>query len=111
VSDWVDNALITNQNLTKAWLENALAYLPDHPLLHIALAEFETDSKRADFFCKFGLARLPENSTLCARAAEFLLDQRRPEFALFAVNRALRADPTNLPAQRLRHRVLEALPR
>ena len=49
VSDWVDNALVTNPNLTKEWLRNALAYLPGHPLLHIALAEFETDAKRADF--------------------------------------------------------------
>jgi hypothetical protein len=39
------------------------------------------------------------------------LGQRRPEFALFAVNRALRADPTDLSAQRLRDRVLEAWPR
>jgi WD40 repeat protein/serine/threonine protein kinase len=111
MSDWVDNALVTNPNLPKEWLLNALAYLPNHPLLHIALAGFETDSKRADFLCTFGLARLPENSTLCARAAELLLGQRRPEFALFAVNRALRADPTDLSAQRLRDRVLEGWPR
>ena len=111
VWDWVDNALVTNPNLTKEWLRNALAYLPDHPLLHIALAGFETDSKRADFLCAFGLARLPENSTVCARAAELLLGQRRPELALSAVDKALRADPTDAPAQRLRLRVLDAMPR
>jgi hypothetical protein len=111
VSDWVDNALVTNPNLAKEWLREALAFLPNHPLLHIALAGFETDSKRADFLCSFGLARLPENSTVCTRAAELLLGQRRPELALSAVDKALRADPKDVPAQRLRFRVLDAMGR
>jgi hypothetical protein len=92
-------------------MRTALAFLPDHPLLHIALAGFETDSKRADFLCSFGLARLPKNSAFCTRAAELLLGQHRPELALVAVDKALGADPTDVPAQHLRLRVLDALAR
>ena len=43
IAEWVDNALLTNPNVTEEWLRNALVFLPDHPLLHIALAGFETD--------------------------------------------------------------------
>ena len=66
-------------------------FLPNHPLLHIALAGFETDSKRADFLRSFGLARLPKNSAICTRAGEMLLAQDRPELALAAVDKALLA--------------------
>jgi hypothetical protein len=111
VADWVDNALLTNPNLTEEWLQNALIFLPDHPSLHIALAAFETDAKRADFLRSFGLARLPKISAVCTRAGEMLLAQHRPEMALAAVDRALLADPAAVPAQRLRLRVLEAIAR
>jgi hypothetical protein len=112
VSDWVNNSLLTNPNLSKEWMLNALAFLPDNPLLHIALAGFEkTDSGRADFLRSFGLARLPDNSAFCMRAAELLLEQRRPELALPAVEKALRADPTDQAAQRLRLKVAGAMPR
>ena len=67
VIEWVDNALLTNPNVTEAWVRNALVFFPDHPLLHIALAGFETDPKRADFLRSFGLARLPKKSTVYAR--------------------------------------------
>jgi hypothetical protein len=111
VADWVDNALLTNPNLTEHWLQNALVLLPDHPLLHIALAAFETDAKRADFLRSFGLARLPRNSAVCTRAGEMLLAQHSPELALAAVDRALLTDPTAAAAQRLRLRILDAMPR
>ena len=111
VADWVDNALLTNPNLTEHWLQNALVLLPDHPLLHIALAAFETDAKRADFLRSFGLARLPRNSAVCTRAGEMLLAQHGPELALAAVDRALLTDPTAAAAQRLRLRILDAMPR
>jgi len=111
VADWVDSALLTNPNLTEHWLQNALAFLPDHPLLHIALAAFENDAKRGDFLRSFGLARLPKNSAVCTRAGEMLLAQHSPEMALAAVDRALLADPTALAAQRLRLRVLDATAR
>jgi len=111
VADWVDSALLTNPNLTEHWLQNALVFLPDHPLLHIALAAFENDAKRGDFLRSFGLARLPKNSAVCTRAGEMLLAQHSPEMALAAVDRALLADPTALAAQRLRLRVLDATAR
>ncbi|MBV9490222.1 MAG: WD40 repeat domain-containing protein, partial [Verrucomicrobia bacterium] len=108
---WVDNVLVTNPNVTEEWLRDALGFLPDHPLLHIALAGSETDSKRADFLRSFGLARLPKNSVACTRAAKMLLAQHRPELALVAVDHALLADPADLPAKRLRLKVLEAIAR
>ena len=111
IAEWVDNALLTNPNVTEEWVRNALIFLPNHPLLHIALAGFETDSNRADFLRSFGLARLPKNSIICTRAGEMLLAQDRPKLALAAVDQALLADPTDLPAQRLRLRVLDAMPR
>ena len=111
IAEWVDNALLTNPNVTEEWLRNALIFLPNHPLLHIALAGFETDSKRADFLRSFGLARLPKNSVVCTRAGEMLLAQHRPELALAAVDKALLADPTDLPAQRLRLKIIDAMAR
>ena len=111
VTEWVDNALLTNPNVTEEWVRNALIFLPNHPLLHIALAGFETDSKRADFLRSFGLVRLPKNSVVCTRAGEMLLAQHRPELALAAVDKALLADPTDVPAQRLRLKILDATTR
>jgi hypothetical protein len=111
VIEWVDNALLTNPNVTEEWVRNALVFFPDHPLLHIALAGFETDSKRADFLRSFGLARLPKNSVVCTRAGEMLLAQRSPELALAAVDRALLADPTDLLARRLRLEIQDAMAR
>jgi hypothetical protein len=111
VADWVENALLTNPNLTYQWLQDALVILPDHPLIHIALAAFESDAKRADFLRSFGLARLPKNSAVCTRAGEMLLAQQSPEMALVAIDRALLTDPTAVAAQRLRSRVLNAMTR
>ena len=111
IAEWVDNALVTNPNVTEEWVRNALVLLPDQPLLHIALAGFETDSKRADFLRSFGLARLPKNSIISTRAGEMLLAQGHPKLALAAVDQALLADPTDIPAQRLRLRVVDAMPR
>ena len=110
IAEWVDNALLTNSNVTEEWIRNALIFLPNHPLLHIALAGFETDSKRADFLRSFGLARLPKSSAVCRRAGEMLLAQHQPRLALAAVDNALLADPTDQTAQRLRLEVLNAMP-
>jgi WD40 repeat protein/serine/threonine protein kinase len=109
VVDWVDNALLTNPNVTEEWLRNALVFLPQHALLHIALAGFENDSKRADFLRRFGISRLPKNSVVCTRAGEMLLAQRTPELALSAVEKALLADSKDQAAQRLRLKVLDAM--
>ena len=109
--EWVENALLTNPNVNEEWVRSALVFLPDHPLLHIALAGFETDSKRADFLRSFGLARLPKKTAVCTRAGEMLLAQQHPELALAAVDNALLADPKDLSAQHLRVKVLGAMPR
>jgi hypothetical protein len=111
VIEWVDNALLTNPNVTEEWVRNALVFFPEHALLHIALAGFETDSKRADFLRSFGLARLPKNSVVGTRAGEMLLAQHRPELALAAVDKALLADPTDVSAQRLRLEIQNAMTR
>jgi hypothetical protein len=111
ITEWVDNTLLTNPDVTEEWLRNALVFLPGHALLHIALAGFETDTKRADFLRSFALARLPKNSVFCTRAGEMLLAQHRPELALAAIDKAPVGDPTDLPAQRLRLKVLDAMPR
>jgi Bacterial alpha-L-rhamnosidase 6 hairpin glycosidase domain len=84
----LDNALLTNPNITEEWIRNALIYLPNHPSLHIALAGYETDSRRADFLRSFGLARLPKSSAVCRRAGEMLLAQQQPRLALAAVDSA-----------------------
>jgi WD40 repeat protein/tetratricopeptide (TPR) repeat protein len=110
VTEWIDNALLTNPGVTEEWLRNALGFLPDNPLLHIALARFESDSGRSDFLRSFGLARLPKNSILCTRAGEMLLRQHQPNLALGAVDTGLLADPTDLSAQHLRVKILDAMP-
>jgi hypothetical protein len=92
-------------------VRNALVFFPEHALLHIALAGFETDPKRAEFLRSFGLARLPNDSTICRRAGEMLLAQHRPELALGAVDRALLADPSDVPSRRLRLEIQDAMAR
>ena len=109
VVEWVDSALLTNPNLTEGWLRKALVFFPDHALLHIALAGLETDPKRADFLRSFGLARLPKNSVVCKRASEMLLAQDSLNLALAAINKALIIDPSDLSAQRLQVRVIDAM--
>jgi WD40 repeat protein len=106
IDEWVDNVILTNPNVTEEWLRNALVCVPNHPLLHIALAGSETDSRRADFLRLFGLARLPRKSIICTRAGEMLLAQDRPKLALEAVDQALLVDPAALSAQRLRLKVI-----
>jgi hypothetical protein len=102
---------LTNPNVTKEWVGNALILLPNHPLLHLALAGFEMDSSRADFLRSFGLARLPKSSVVCTRAGEMLLAQDRSRLALAAVDQALLVDPTDLLARRLRLKILDATAR
>jgi WD40 repeat protein/serine/threonine protein kinase len=106
VAEWVQNALLTNSRVTEEWVRNALACLPDHPLLHIALAGSETDSKRADFLRSLGLQRLPRDCFICTRAGEMLLAQDSPKLALAALDEALLVNPAALPAQGLRLKVL-----
>jgi hypothetical protein len=111
VAEWIENALLTSPDLTAGWLRNALLFLPDDALLHLALAKFETNSSRADFLRRFGLAALPKDSALCVRAAEMLIEQNQPVLALAAVDKGLLADQANSSAQRLRLKILDSLPR
>ncbi len=111
VVEWIDNALLTNPTVTEDWLRNALVFLPNNSLLHVALARFERDSVHADFLRSFGLARLPKNSVLCTRAGEMLLGQNQPKLALATVDKGLLADPTDVAAQHLRLKILEVMPR
>jgi WD40 repeat protein/serine/threonine protein kinase len=106
IADWVNNALLTNPGFTEEWVRNALVCLPDHALLHIALARSETDPKRADFLRSFGLERLPRDSAVCTRAGEMLLEQDRPKLALAAVDEALLVNPAALSTQALRLKAL-----
>jgi hypothetical protein len=111
VADWIDDALLTNPDLTEGWLRNALLFLPDNALLHFGLAKFETDSGRADFLRSFGLAALPKNSVLCVRAAKMLLDQNQPALALAAIDKGLLVDKTNSSAEHLRLKILDSIPK
>jgi len=112
VADWIENALLTNSDVTEEWLRHGLLSLPDNALLHLALAKYETDSGRAAFLRSFGLARLPPgNVVLCVRAGEILLEQDQPALALTAVDKALLTDPANPQAQRLRLKVLDRMPK
>src|SRR5260221_359501 len=111
VVEWIDNALLTNPTVTEDWLRNALVFLPNNSLLHVALARFERDSVHADFLRSFGLARLPKNSVLCTRAGEMLLGQNQPKLALATFDKGLLADPTDVAAQHLRLKILEVMPR
>lgn len=106
----MDNAILTNPNVPREWLQGALSFLPDDALFHIALAAFETDSKRGDFFRSFGVERLPKNSGVCVLAAEMLLAQHSPALAIVAVDKALLADPRDAAAQRLQIKILDAMP-
>ena len=102
-------SLLRNPNLAEESARNALIFLPNHPLLHIVLAGFETDSKRAGFLRSFGLARLPKSSAVCRRAGEMLLAQHQPRLALAAIDNALLADPTDSLVTGLE--ILDAMPR
>jgi WD40 repeat protein len=111
VVEWIDNSVLTNPDVAEEWLRNALVFQPGNALLHIALARFETNFDRASFLRSFGLARLPKNSDICTRAGEMLLQQHQPNLALGAVDTGLLADPTDLAAQHLRLKILNAMPR
>ena len=111
VPQWIDNAILTNSDLTEAWIRNALLFLPDNALLHLALAKFEPGSARADFLLSFGLATLPKDCAHCVRAAEILLEQNQPVLALAAVDKGLLQDQTNSSAQQLRLKILDSIPK
>ncbi len=61
--------------------EHAYDLDPWHPLVHLALAGFETDSAHADFLRRYSLDRLPKDPDLRRRAAELLRKQGKEDLA------------------------------
>jgi WD40 repeat protein/energy-coupling factor transporter ATP-binding protein EcfA2 len=109
--EWIHNAVLTNADLSEEWLRSTLVLLPDDPLLHVTLANFEHNPQRADFLRAFGLARLPKDSAVCVHIAQMLLHQHQPKLALAAVEKALLVDKTNESARHLRLEILDFLQR
>jgi WD40 repeat protein/tetratricopeptide (TPR) repeat protein len=107
--EWIHNTLLTNPDLTQDWVRTALLSAPNDPILHVALAGFETNPERADFLRSFGLARMPDDPVLRNVMGRMLLEQHRPKQALSAVDKSLAADPRNEEALRLRARIMSAL--
>jgi hypothetical protein len=83
IGEWVDNVLLTNPNVAEEWLRNALVCVPNHPLLHIALAGSETDSKRTDFLRLFGFRK-----RACIEARDHGEPSRAARRGLFPEGRA-----------------------
>lgn len=73
--------------------------------------EFPSVGINGGEFFRRSSGRLPKESIICTRAGEMLLAKGHPELALTAVDKALLANPTDLPAQRLRLKVLDATAR
>jgi hypothetical protein len=61
----------------QAQIERAYAFDPAHPLVHLALARFESDATRAEFLRDHSLGRLPADApaALLLRAADLLARQ------------------------------------
>ncbi|MBV9674573.1 MAG: hypothetical protein JO076_17350, partial [Verrucomicrobia bacterium] len=110
ISEWVDNALLTNPTVNEEWLRAASVLLPENPLLHICLAGFEKDFRRADFLRSFGVAKLPNDNAVCTRACEMLMAQHSFKLALAAIDKALATGTIDrIAQQQLRLKVLDSL--
>jgi WD40 repeat protein/serine/threonine protein kinase len=110
------DALIANGGLDGA--REVLRFDPGHPLVHIALAAYETAppgdnnadhsaaaaevATRQDFLRDFDLIRLPRDAQTRASAATMLLVQGDKARALQAADMALAIDPTNSTALRVK---------
>ena len=89
-------------------IEHAYDIDPTHPLIHLALARFETNLARAEFLRRYSLNRFPAAppADLLRRAAELLAVQLGQETAaLDLAERALVTDPQDAAAQALRDRL------
>jgi hypothetical protein len=71
----VADALIST-TASKDELEKAYSLDPVHPLVHLALARYESDSTRAAFLRDYDLKRLPDDPALWVRAAQSLHEQK-----------------------------------
>lgn len=68
-------------------LERAYSLDPGHPLVHLALAQFESDSIRAGFLRDYDLKRLPDDAALWAHAAQLLYEQKDGPRARLALDK------------------------
>jgi WD domain, G-beta repeat len=73
--------LIIRPGMNSAEAKHACDLDPWHPLVHLALANFEEDPIRADFLRHYSLARLPDDPKLQERAAAFLRRQGKEDLA------------------------------
>jgi len=73
--------LIIRPDMNEYEAEHAYDLDPWHPLVHLALANFEKDPLRADFLRQYSLDRLPKDPKLRQRAAEFLRKQAKEDLA------------------------------
>ena len=101
---WVDNQILTIQQVTEAFATEAFEALPGRPLPEISMAHFVNDSVGAKFLRSQALQRLPRDSQICIRAGELLRDQGQPAQALIAADKALAVEKSSLFAHRLRAR-------
>ena len=72
---------IIRPDMNRQEAEQAYDLDPWHPLIHLALAGFETDPLQADFLRRYSFDRLPDDPSLRRRAAEFLRKQRKEDLA------------------------------
>jgi len=86
-------------------IQRAYDLYPTHPLIHLALARFETNPTRAAFLCDYSLNRLPDDAALWSRAAEILQAIGDKPRALRAADKALSSDPKNERALKIRREV------
>ena len=99
---------LLGQMASETETRNAFEAAPTHPLIHLALARFETHPGRAEFLRRYSLDRFPTapSADLLRRAAELLEMQPGQEaVALGLAERALAADPQDAAAQVLRDRL------
>jgi hypothetical protein len=73
--------LIIRPDMNEYEAEHAYDLDPWHPLIHLALADFEKHAIRADFLRRYSLDRLPNDPKLRQRAAEFLRKQGKADLA------------------------------
>jgi hypothetical protein len=73
--------LIIRPDMNSAEAKHAYDLDPWHPLVHLALANFEEDTNVADFLRQYSLARLPDDPKLRESAAAFLRRQGKEDLA------------------------------
>ena len=73
--------LIIRPDMNSDEAKHAYDLNPWHPLIHLALANFDQDPIAADFLRQYSLARLPDDPKLRESAAAFLRRQGKEDLA------------------------------